>query len=101
MPVRQHTLAGIGSQVILQPDDLRTCGCDTYLRIQGIDAPGTQVEGIVCRDVIEILEIPGGTGSQIFMVARDWFGPGFMSSPRGIVTIDVLGIAAVCVSIIA
>ena len=81
MPVRQHALAWVGRQVRLQPGDLRTTCGYIDLGIQGIDAPGAKVVGIVRRNVIEILEVTGCTIGAVFMITGDWFGPVLMSPP--------------------
>src|SRR5215213_2031175 len=100
VPVRQHTLAWVCSKIILQPGYLRTCSRDAYFRIQGIDPPRAEIEGIVSRNVIEILEIACRTRRLILMVARDWLGSGFVPSPGGIITVGVFGKAAIYVSIV-
>src|SRR6266508_3983550 len=101
MPVRQNAGFGICREIRLQPGPLSTAGGHIYFRIQGVDAPGTQVVGIVSGRIIKVLEVACCARRSIFMVARNRFGSRLVTSPGWVVTVCVLRNCAAVIGIIS
>ncbi len=100
MLVCQDTLARICRQVILKPGDLRTRRRYTDLRVQRIDAPAAKVICIERSNIIEVLKVARCARSEIVMVAGRGPGARFMSSPGGVVTVEIFRVTAIDISIV-
>ena len=100
MPVRQNTLAGVRRDIALQPGCLDAGSRYINFRIQSIYTPCAQVIGVKSRDIVEVLEIPCCSRSDILMIARYRIGPRFMASPGWVITIQVLIISTAGIDVV-
>ena len=89
VPVGQDAGFGIRSQIRLQPGPLCAAGGGVYFGIQGIDAPGAEIIGVIRGNIIEVLEVAGGAGGAILVITGDGFGPGFAASPGWVITVCI------------
>jgi hypothetical protein len=94
-------MPGIHLNVLSQPSHLLTGGRYVNLGVKGINAPGTQIVGIISRDSTEIIKITCRAGCEIFVIAGYRHGSIFMPAPGGMIAGGKFFIRALQIHIIS
>ena len=106
MPVRDRALLGAVREIGLEPHLLGRAHVHRDVRVQGDDVPVTDVVAVVAfarcaGGRAEVVEVPGGAGGEVVVVAGDRLGARLEPAPGRIVAVLVVAARAVRIGVVA